>query len=204
MVTVEQLLSIDKDNIPGASKDILKSDLPQLVEWLDEKNDKIRYQAFLLLLHRSEYTDEVYPYWDIFRKKLKSDNSYQRSIGIMLMGENIQWDREDKISDAIEDCLLLLKDDKPITVRQCIQSLCKIVRHDKRLHIKIANAVMALDLQKVRQSMQKLILYDILLVLAAIRIHGTTDEIEDYIFKALLGGILDKKTKNHVKEIMGL
>lgn len=45
---------------------------------------------------------DVYPFWDTFRAKLNSDNSYQRSIGIMLIAENTRWDTRDHILQTID------------------------------------------------------------------------------------------------------
>lgn len=69
----------------------------------------------------------VYTYWDIFREKLKSDNSYQRSIGLMLIADNARWDTQNRMEETIYDYLKCLSDEKPITVRQCIRSLVKII-----------------------------------------------------------------------------
>ena len=83
MITLESLMSIDKNDLQEESKTIDKNDLPLIIDWLSEKDDKIRYQAFLLLQNRSLYLDDLYPFWEIFVLKLKSSNSYQRSIGLM-------------------------------------------------------------------------------------------------------------------------
>jgi len=82
MITIESMMSVDKGGLQEASKKLSKDDVPQLVEWLSLKDDDIRYQAFLLLQNRALFYDDVYPYWDTFRDKLKSTNSYQRSIGL--------------------------------------------------------------------------------------------------------------------------
>jgi len=50
--------------------------------------------------------------------------------------------------------------------------------------------------------MQKLILVDIIAILAAIRKYGTTDDIEHYITVALTGDILDKKAKKQVEAML--
>jgi hypothetical protein len=88
MITIESLMTIDKDQLSEAAKDMDGSGLPLLIELLSEKNDNIRYRAFLALQYRSRFFSDVYPFWEIFRSKLKSDNSYQRSIGLMLIAEN--------------------------------------------------------------------------------------------------------------------
>jgi len=202
MLTIEKLLLVDKNDLKDASKTICKDDLPQLVACLAEKDDTIRYQAFLLLQNRSMYFDDVYPFWDTFYEKLKSDNSYQRSIGLMLIAENAKWDKDNRIDATIEEYLLLLNDEKPITVRQCIQSLRKIVPFKESLHLKIANEIMNINIASLRETMRKVILMDILSVLAMIQKYKTNDEIESYIFNAISDGLLDKKAIKQVKTML--
>lgn len=202
MITIEGLLSFDKNDLEQVSKALSKDDLPQLVDWLSEKNDTIRYQAFLLLQYRSLHFDDVYPFRETFCNKLVSDNSYQRSIGIMLIAENAKWDKDNRLDEKIDEYLLLLKDEKPITVRQCIQNLCKIVPYKNHLSDKIAKNIMSVNVSEIKETMRKLILLDILGVLAIIRKQQTSDEIESYIFNALTGGILDKKAKKQVESML--
>jgi len=200
MINIEKVLSLDKDELLQTSKSLSKEELSQLVQWLSEKDDKIRYQSLLLLQHRSLYNDDVYPYWDIFTQKLKSDNSYQRSIGLILIADNAKWDKDNRLDDTIDDYLMLLNDEKPITVRQCIQSLCKIVPYKNHLHDKISQKIMAVNIQNIKETMRKLILLDIINVLIIIRKCRASDEIDKYIYNALTGGILDKRAKRQVEE----
>lgn len=202
MITVENMMSIDKSDLQEASKTIGKEDIAQLVEWLALKDDKIRYQAFLLLQNRALFFDDVYPYWNIFQTKLHSDNSYQRSIGLMLIAENAKWDTEKRMEAAIDEYLECLNDEKPITIRQGIQSLGKIVTCQPGLHNKIAARLVAFDLMSVKETMRKSILLDILNVLLIIRESHKTDEIQDYILNALSGGILDNKTKKQIERFL--
>lgn len=202
MITIEKLMSIEKDDLPEASKAIDISDLPQIVEWLSEKDDKIRYQALQLLQYRSRYSNDVYPFWDIFRLKLKSDNSYQRSIGVMLMAENAERDLDNRMDDSLDEYLEVLHDEKPVTIRQCIQSLGKIVPYKPDLNKKIAAALMAVNLDKIKETMRKSILLDILNVLAIIRRDQTTAEIEAFIQNALSGELLDKKAKKQIEALL--
>lgn len=173
MITQEWLLLIDKDKLQEASKVIDKTDLMQLVEWLSEKDDKKRYQAFLLLQNRSAISSDVYLFWDIFRGKLKSENSYQRSIGLMLIADNVKWDKDNKFEDTFNEYFSILNDEKPITVRQCIQALHNIVPYKNHLMMRIAKEIMSLNLSKVKETMRKLILTDILGVLTVIRKYQT-------------------------------
>lgn len=202
MISIESIMSIDKSDMQDASKTVIKDDIPQLVDWLSLKDDNVRYQAFLLLQNRSIFFDDVYPYWDIFRNKLKSDNSYQRSIGLMLIAENMKWDEENRIEDTIDEYLEILNDEKPITIRQCIQSLGKVVPYKPGLNNKIVGRLISFNLMAIKETMRKSILLDILNILLVIRKELKTDEIENFILNALSGGILDKKSKKQIEALL--
>lgn len=190
----EMLLSIGKDELPETAKTIDNSELSGLVKLLSEKDDKLRYQAFLLLQYRSRLFGDVYPFWETFRAKLKDANSYQRSIGIMMIAENARWDSENKMEDSLGDCNSLLKDDKPITIRQSIQALGKVAEAKPDLSGKIAGMLMSVDIAEIKETMRKPILLDILNVLVVIRKNLKNDEIDNFIFNSLSGGMLDKKS----------
>lgn len=202
MFTLESIMSISKNDLQEASKVLSKDNISRLVESLSLKEDNIRYQAFLLLQSRSLLFNDVYPYWDVFKGKLKSDNSYQRSIGLMLIAENVKWDTDNNIEDTIGQYLKLLNDEKPITVRQCIQSLGKIVTSKPSLNDKIASELISIDLMLIKETMRKSILLDILNVLIIIREKHKTAEIENFILKALTGEILDKKSKKQIEVLL--
>lgn len=202
MPGIDQLLSIDKSALGEASKTLHEEELPILVELLGEKDDDIRYKAFLLLQHRSTSFDDIYPYWDKFREEMESSNSYQRSIALMLIAENARWDKLNKMDETIDDYLALLNDEKLITVRQCIQSLAKIIPYKKHLLGKIADRLMKLEIGSIRETMRKLILMDIVETLIMIKKYEKHDDIDDYIFKAITGGLLDKKSVKLIEALM--
>jgi hypothetical protein len=198
MFTYDSVQSISKDAIQDASQTMTQEEISQLVEWLSLKDDTIRYRAFLLLQNRSSLSDDVYPFWELFRSKLKSDNSYQRSIGLMLLAENARWDKENRMSSAIDEYLALLNDEKPITVRQCVQSLGKIAVFKPGLGKAIAEKLLSFDLMAMKESMRKLVLLDILDTLLIIQKSQSSEEIDAFVLKALSGEILDKKAKKQV------
>lgn len=198
MIAVEHLKSIGKEDVPRVAQSLAQEELTQLVEWLASKEDTIRYPAFLLLQNRSEQRDDVYPYWDQFRAKLHSQNSYQRNIGLTLIACNTTWDRDHRIDDTIEDYLSLLDDEKPITIRQCLQGLSRIVSYAPHLHSRIAERLMDVPISAIQSSMQKLILMDILNVLTFIQSHQPSNDIEAYIANALASELLDKKARKQV------
>lgn len=201
-MTVMDLMVVDKDQLPNAAIAMKASELPQLVDLLNEKIDKVRYQAFLALQYRSRVLPDVYPFWDTFRAKLGSDNSYQRSIGMMLIAENVRWDTQDKMSVTIDTYLNGLTDEKPITVRQCIQSLEIICNCKPQLDDLIVSRLVGIDLMQVKETMRKLILMDVLHVLLSIRQSHPSEEIDPYLMNALSGGILDVKQKKQLKSML--
>ncbi len=201
-MNLDSLLSIPKDKIAGAAKELDASELPELVDLLAEKDNKIRYQAFLLLQARSEFSGDVYPFWEVFEAKLASGNSYQRSIGAMLMAENARWDAPDRLEGSLDSYLALLNDEKPITIRQCIQSLSKIAPYKPRLTGKIAERLAAFDFFSVSETMRKSILLDIVNFFLSVRKEYHTDMTEAFLMNALTGDLLDKKSKKQLETAM--
>ena len=199
-MTLDTLISLDKERVSEAAKTLTANDIKELVALLDEKDDKLRYPSLLLLQSRSESVDDVYPYFDMFAAKLKSDNSYQRSIGMMLMAANARWDAQNKLDVILDDYLAGVDDEKPITVRQCIQALEQVIPFKTHLLNRIAQRLMQVDVGALRSTMQKLILLDILHVLLKIRRIKTSDDIDIYISDALWGGVLDEKTKKQISK----
>ena len=202
MITIESMMSVDKGDLPEASKKLSRDDIPQLVEWLSLKDDDIRYQAFLLLQNRSSFYDDVIQYWDTFHGKLNSDNSYQRSIGLMLIAENVKWDTAGRMENTIDNYLELLNDEKPVTVRLCIQSMGKIVPYKPGLSDKIAGRLISFNIMAVKETMRKSVLLDILNILLLLRKGLKTGETESYIRSALSGEFLDKKSKKQIEALI--
>jgi len=195
--TLDQLLRLPKEALPEAAKLLSPEDISELVPLLALKEDNIRYQAFLLLKERSAIAGDVFPYWQTFLEKLQSENSYQRSIGLMLISENARSDKEGKTAAALEAYCNCLTDEKPITIRQCVQGLKPIVSSHPELGGTVSERLIALDLTTIKETMRKLVLQDIIDVLLLIRAQsgGSNEALETYLLNALSGGLLDTKAK---------
>jgi len=195
--SLDQLMNRPKEALAEAAKTLLAEDIAALVTLLATKEDDVRYQAFLLLKERSGIEADVFPYWQTFLEKLQSDNSYQRSIGLMLISENARWDNESKTAAALESYCNGLTDEKPITVRQCVQGLRPIVTAHPELFGTVCARLLALDLTAIKETMRKLVLLDILDVLLLIRSQNKEKDeaLEAYLLNALSGGLLDAKAK---------
>jgi hypothetical protein len=201
MITAENIQICEKENLPALVPSLESADIEKLVAWLSEKDDNFRYKCFLLLQGRSQEYNDVYPYWDIFIEKLGSDNSYQRSLGLMLIAENVRWDNSGKFDAIIDLYLSFCDDEKPVTVRQCIQSLCKIIPYKENCHSKIVDKLISIDLMQRKETQRKLLLLDIISVLSAIKNMQPDERIDRYIYEAMTGGILDNKSKKLIASL---
>jgi len=106
------------------------------------------------------------------------------------------------MEDTIDEYLILLNDEKPITIRQCIQALGKIAAAKPGLNDKIASSLISFDIMAVKETMRKSILLDILNVLLIIRKGHKKGEIDTFILYALTGEILDKKSKKQIEALL--
>jgi hypothetical protein len=106
--------------------------IDKLFEVLESKDDNIRFKAFkdLMLITENE-VPWIYDKWFVLEHKLTSNNSYQRSIGLMLLANLSKSDTENRFSAILDKYLDFFEDEKFITSRQCIQNVWKIaVVHD--------------------------------------------------------------------------
>ena len=181
-----------------------QADIPALVERLASAEDKIRYPAFLLLKERSAICADVYPFWDALDEKLTHENSYQRSIGAMLLSANAKHDAQGKLKQTLPHYLALLNDPKPITVRQCAQALPEILRAKPEYVEPIGNAILSVSLLDYKETMRKLILLDLIETLILVRSLSPSEALEAYFFSVLSGSILDEKAKKQLRARLAL
>ncbi len=195
MITSDMIKSCEKEKLSDLIPSVDGNDIRQVVAWLEEIDDNFRYKCFLLLQTISQRSVDVYPYWDVFVGKLDSTNSYQRSLGLMLIAENVRWDTTNRF-DAIADRYLSFCDDeKPVTVRQCIQSLLKIIPFNNNCFKIIVDKLLSIDLMQRKDTQRKILLVDIISVLSAIQLLQPDPRINLYLQQAMTGGILDNQSK---------
>jgi hypothetical protein len=167
-ISTEQLKSLKKDKIPETAEILTASDLKFLVDALEEKEDKVRYPAFLLMLEYSSKFAGAYLFWGEFEKKLVSPNSFQRSIGLKLIAENVKWDKEGKFARILSKYLAGCVDEKFITARQAVQALANVVQATNDYNKEIKQGLNQLNLDKYKESQRKLLKKDIAGILALI------------------------------------
>jgi hypothetical protein len=199
MLTQEFLIE-NKDNLQTLAATIDNSDLDLLIDWLKEKDDTLRYTAFLLLQLLSAKGDRVYKYWDNFGNMINDVNSYQRSLGIMLIAENIRWDSQDRFAKLCSSYLEHCDDEKFVTSRQCIQGLQKIIAHTQKHRHEIVDKLLAIQLEGKKETQQGLLLLDIADVLGILYETEKEARIENYLkSKYELG---NDKAKKKIKAIL--
>lgn len=97
------------------------------IEELGSGDDTVRLNALQTLLTMTETrVDWVYEVWEDLLEKLEHENSYQRSIGILLLCNLAKSDGEGRLKSVLDRLLIHTRDEKFITSRQCLQNIWKI------------------------------------------------------------------------------
>jgi len=154
-MNTDDLKALRKNDVPTLSKNLTAGDIFFLIQALNEKDDTLRYNAFLLLQSNSREFPSVYEYWSDLETKLENSNSYQRSLGIMLLAENVRWDKNDRFSKTISKYLSCCSDEKFITARQAIQGLEVILKATDKFDDKIKQSMTNLQLSQYKENQQR-------------------------------------------------
>ena len=168
-MNLKNLKDLTKEQILAEAQNLTQGDVQLLVDTLSEKDDTLRYHAFLLLQAHSRMKPSLYDYWSVLANKLANANSYQRSLGVMLIAENVRWDKESKFRGVIEKYFRCCTDEKFITSRQAIQGLVTITAATDNYNDEIERRLVALDLRMYKETQQKLLRKDIGSVLKLIK-----------------------------------
>ena len=170
-MNVEELKSLSKVQIPLRAKHLDRPEIDFLIRMLEEKDDATRYNTFLLLQASSQDFPFTYEHWDTLEKKLESPNSYQRSIGLMLITENVKWDKEGKLDKTLDKYLRCCMDEKFITARQAIQGLAKVLKSTRKYDDRISQSLKGISLTQYKENQQRLLNKDISSILKMIELR---------------------------------
>lgn len=194
-----------KDELLDVAKTLSSESIKELVEYLWESDDKIRYPSFLILKFRSEINDDVYPYWNNFVEMFKSDNAYFRTIGLGLISINAKWDKDNKFNEIIDEYLSFCEDEKLMTARLCIQGLHDVIngiKVNKNIYDKIVEKLVSIDIFERPETNWKVMITDIINILIEIQKKVHYDKISTYLNQCLNKDIIDKKLKKNIEEIL--
>ncbi len=143
--------------------------IADLVQGLNDKDNVAAYECLKKLQTISETSGDVYPHFDTFAMMLRSEHSYIRTRGMLMIAACSPWDADNKIDEIIDEYLKLLEDVKPITARQCVQSLPQIAQYKPELAQDIIEALRSANIFRYKSTMQPLIRQDIANALHKIR-----------------------------------
>lgn len=116
----------------------MNQDVKKCIDNLASTDDNIRLKALQTILKLTEdQVDWVYEVWDELLAKLNHENSYQRSIAIMVLCNLAKSDTEHRLNVSLDRLLAHTKDDKFITSRQCLQNIWKAAITSKQSREKI-------------------------------------------------------------------
>jgi hypothetical protein len=196
------VLEKDKSNLEELAEKLSEEEVGQLVALLESKEDDVRYPAFLLLQKRSEIKADIYPYWDELAIKMDDANSYQRSIGCMLIAENVRWDHENRFGGILKAYLAHCHDERFITSRQTIQSIHRWLPLHPEHFQAVIETLLSIDVEALKDTQRKLILADILEVFLEIQAIRPSRPVLDYLMRAMTGGLADRKTIRRIEEAL--
>ena len=131
-----------------------------IITGLQNKKDTEAYQLLLQLEKQSAESYTLYEYFDDFINLLKNKSPFVKTRGFRLACVQAQWDVENKIEKNLEVILLILDDEKPTAVRQCLTSLHTVILYKPELGETIIAKLDAMDLSKYKDSMSPLIKKD--------------------------------------------
>ncbi len=193
-------LITNRENIDTMAKELYEEDIHFLVMLLNEKNDHLRYPAFLVLRERSRSHDDVYPYWEFFHQKFQNANSYQRNIGLVLIAENVKWDKKRLFEKIVDEYLSYCQDEKFITARQTIQSIPIWLPYKPELEEKVVSALIDVPIKNLKDNQKKVILSEIFKVFS--KIEHPSPAIKQYQEKILKEEELITKEKEFQKLLL--
>lgn len=143
-------------------------DFDTCISRLTGKDAKNAYAFTQQIAAESRVSDAWYPYFDRFAELLRHKNSLVRNRAIAILAVNARWDREGKFDVLLDEFLSHVTDVKPITARQCVAAIPEIAEAKPELIPHIRAALEQADLSVYPDSMQPLVLKDIVAALQKI------------------------------------
>ncbi len=105
---------------------------------LESIDDAVRMKALKTVLAATDSrVDWIYEEWDSLVGKLDDENSFQRSIAVMVLCNLAKSDKEERMGKILNELLSHTKDEKFITSRQCLLHIWKVAVAGKSLREKV-------------------------------------------------------------------
>lgn len=164
----------------------MDSSIRQKFNEFSSKEDKLRMDALQTILHiTDEKVDWVYEVWDELLQKLDDENSFQRSIAIMVLCNLAKSDDEKRMNTVIDRLLRHTRDEKFITSRQCLQNIWKVAAANPELKETVVTHLEERYMNCVNDKHYNLIRQDILVSLQNISENEIEKKLIDNIQRLL-------------------
>jgi len=171
-----------------------------LIEMLSLKDDTARYSAFQELL---KITTTPVAWFDQYRavliEKLSDENSYQRSIGLMLLCNLAKNDAHHEYRQIVDILMPLINDEKFITERQYLQNIWKVAIVNEEYQRKIVPQLEKEFYDCLSKKHFNLLRQDIIESMIKILEKVPTQEIKDSIGKMIEDEQDEKSKKKYIK-----
>jgi hypothetical protein len=120
--------------------------LPELVEGLSDKQERVGYNCLrALLLVADERPELLYPHWHVFVELLASENTYFKLRGANLIAAIIGADTENRFEQIFDQYYDLLDDKSVITASYIAGNSGRIARAKPGLQSRITSRLLSID-----------------------------------------------------------
>ncbi|MBR4289673.1 MAG: SufBD protein [Oscillospiraceae bacterium] len=131
--------------------------MQEIIAKLTTKDDKFACAMADKIIAESQECDTWYEYFDAFASLLKHPKSLVRNRALHILAANAQWDAENRFDAILPEFLSHVTDEKPITARQCIQTLAQVGLAKPQYVPQILDHFHSANLSKYKDSMRPLI-----------------------------------------------
>jgi len=132
----------------------------ELIEMLKNKSEKTSYALCRRMAKESAESDLYYVLLEDFARLVTEKSAYVRTRGFLLACAQAPWDRDGGFGRMLPEILVLLHDEKPTVVRQCLDALTQVVPLNPAWRMQIEEELEKIDLSKYKDSMAPLIRKD--------------------------------------------
>lgn len=132
-----------------------------IIAGLTDKNDRYACALADKIISESRESAKWYEYFDDFTLLINHTKSLVRNRALHILAALARWDDENRFDFVISDFISHIKDEKPITARQCIKALAQIGIEKPRYIPQILESLNCTELSKYKDSMRPLIEKDI-------------------------------------------
>jgi hypothetical protein len=181
---------------------VMNKDVKETFSHLGSTDDKIRMQALQTILALTEVkVDWACEVWEDLLARLNHENSYQRSIAIMLLCNLAKSDRENRLGGSLNQLLAHTKDEKFITSRQCIQNLWKAAAADQANRGKVLKHLEKRFKECAGEKHANLLRQDIIQSIKSLYVMDKDEALID-MAQSLIAGEEDEKNRKKYEAVL--